>query len=221
MGGKINGILPKALLNLKGPLSKVLTKIPLVGAILEGIFTKMDVDDIVAGGTGAGAFGSKQDMYADMGSSVISGGLGLTLGSLLAGLAASTQAVGIPGWLLSGAAYMGGDFLGRLIGDSISDYVGGPTLGKAIFDTFYSGGGSNDMIQTPESGEITELATGGIVTSATNAVVGEAGPEAVIPLREFYAKFDQLITAVNKGGNVYLDGNKVGYSLALQSSKMG
>jgi len=72
----------------------------------------------------------------------------------------------------------------------------------------------------PESGEVTKLATGGIVTGATNAIVGEAGPEAVIPLREFYAKFDELISAVNKGGSVYLDGNKVGYSLALQSSKM-
>ena len=153
------------------------------------------------------------EMYGEMGKSVISGGLGLTLGSLLAAAAASTQAIGIPGWLLSGAAYMGGDYLGRLLGDAIADHVGGPSLGKAIFDTFYSG--------APKSGEVTELASGGIVTSATNAVVGEAGPEAVIPLREFYAKFDELIAAVNKGGNVYLDGNKVGYSLALQSSQMG
>ena len=219
MGGKINGILPNALKQMKKPLKSVLTKIPLVGAVLEGIFTKMDVDSIVADG----GFGSKQDMYADMGASVISGGLGLTLGSLLAGLAASTQAVGIPGWLLSGAAYMGGDYLGRLIGDSISDYVGGPTLGKAIFDTFYNGGGNDaavgDGINNVSSGEITELATGGIVTSATNAIVGEAGPEAVIPLREFYAKFDQLITAVNAGGNVYLEGNKVGRVMALNSSE--
>ena len=59
------------------------------------------------------------------------------------------------------------------------------------------------------------------VTGATNAIVGEAGPEAVIPLTAFYAKIDELISAVNKGGNVYLDGAKVGYTLALQSSRMG
>jgi hypothetical protein len=64
------------------------------------------------------------------------------------------------------------------------------------------------------------MAVGGIVTSATNAVVGEAGPEAVIPLKEFYNKIDQLIAAVNKRGDVYLDAQKVGYTLALQSSKM-
>ena len=60
-----------------------------------------------------------------------------------------------------------------------------------------------------------------MVSTATNAIVGEAGPEAVIPLNEFYAKFDELIDAVKQGGDVYLDGNKVGYSLALQSSQMG
>ena len=216
MGKKITGITPKLLKGIKKPLRGVLSKIPLVGAILEGIFTKMDVDSIVADG----GYENKQDMFSEMGNSVISGGLGLTMGSLAAGAVSSLQAVGIPGWLLAGAAYMGGDFLGRLIGDAISDHVGGPLLGKAIFDTFYGGGGDADAMQVPESGEITELATGGIVTGPTNAIVGEAGPEAVIPLREFYAKFDQLIDAVNKGGNVYLDGNKVGYSLALQSSQM-
>ena len=208
VGGKIKGIIPKGLKAVKKPLRGILSKIPMVGAIIEAIFTGMDVNSIAK---------SKDmnptEMYGEMGKSVISGGLGLTLGSLLAAAAASTQAIGIPGWLLSGAAYMGGDYLGRLLGDAIADHVGGPSLGKAIFDTFYSG--------APKSGEVTELASGGIVTSATNAVVGEAGPEAVIPLREFYAKFDELIAAVNKGGNVYLDGNKVGYSLALQSSQMG
>tara|TARA_R110000803_G_scaffold64127_2_gene125021 strand:- start:5150 stop:7117 length:1968 start_codon:yes stop_codon:yes gene_type:complete len=64
------------------------------------------------------------------------------------------------------------------------------------------------------------MAVGGIVTSATNAVVGEAGPEAVIPLKEFYNKIDQLISAVGKSGDVYLDAQKVGYTIALQSSKM-
>jgi phage-related protein len=216
IGKKITGITPNLLKGIKKPLRGVLSKIPLVGAILEGIFTKMDVDSIVADG----GYENKQDMFSEMGNSVISGGLGLTMGSLAAGAVSSLQAVGIPGWLLAGAAYMGGDFLGRLIGDAISDHVGGPLLGKAIFDTFYGGGGGADAMQVPESGEITELATGGIVTGPTNAIVGEAGPEAVIPLREFYAKFDQLIAAVNKGGNVYLDGNKVGYSLALQSSQM-
>ena len=36
------------------------------------------------------------------------------------------------------------------------------------------------------------LADGGMVTGPTSAVVGEAGPEAVVPLDEFYRKFDSL-----------------------------
>ena len=54
------------------------------------------------------------------------------------------------------------------------------------------------------------LADGGITKGPQTRLIGEAGPEAVVPLTEFYAKIDQLIAAVNKGGNVYLDLQKVG-----------
>ena len=148
------------------------------------------------------------EMYADMGASVISGGLGLTMGSLAAAAVSSLQAVGIPGWLLSGAAFMGGDWLGRLLGNAISDHIGGPLLGKSIFDLFYK--------DAPK-----EMATGGIVTGPTNAIVGEAGAEAVVPLNEFYAKIDELIQVVKDGGDVYLDGAKVGKSLVMATSKIG
>ena len=57
------------------------------------------------------------------------------------------------------------------------------------------------------------------VTGATTAIIGEAGPEAVVPLNEFYAKFDELIAAVNKGGVVMMDGNQVGTALGMASYK--
>ena len=60
----------------------------------------------------------------------------------------------------------------------------------------------------------TTLATGGIVNRATSAIVGEAGPEAVVPLNEFYKKIDELIVAVRSGGDIYLDGQKVGNTLS-------
>jgi len=72
----------------------------------------------------------------------------------------------------------------------------------------------------PEDIKPVELALGGIVTKATNAIVGEAGSEAVIPLREFYAKMDELINVVKQGGDVYIDGNRVGESLMLASTKL-
>lgn len=64
-------------------------------------------------------------------------------------------------------------------------------------------------------GEQKAMAAGGIVTGPTNALVGEAGAEAVVPLKEFYAKIDELIAAVRQGGNIYLDGAVV--STKLQS----
>jgi len=203
VGSKIGGIFPKILGTIKKPLRGVLSKIPLVGAIIEAIFTGMDVNAIAKSQDL-----SKEEMYADMGASVISGGLGLTMGSLAAAAVSSLQAVGIPGWLLSGAAFMGGDWLGRLLGNAISDHIGGPLLGKSIFDLFYK--------DAPK-----EMATGGIVTGPTNAIVGEAGAEAVVPLNEFYAKIDELIQVVKDGGDVYLDGAKVGKSLVMATSKIG
>ena len=76
-----------------------------------------------------------------------------------------------------------------------------------------------------EKGMVTEsldtpMATGGIVTKPTRALVGEAGAEAVIPLREFYAKMDELINVVSQGGDVMLDGVKVGNTLSLSSYKL-
>ena len=66
----------------------------------------------------------------------------------------------------------------------------------------------------------TPMATGGIVTRPTRALVGEAGSEAVIPLNEFYSKLDELIQAVKAGGNVYLDGNKVGATMSTSYRSM-
>ena len=64
------------------------------------------------------------------------------------------------------------------------------------------------------------MAKGGIVNQPTNALVGEAGAEAVIPLDKLYAKFDELLAAVKSGGNVYLDGTKVGTAMSVSNYKM-
>jgi len=46
-------------------------------------------------------------------------------------------------------------------------------------------------------------------------VVTKSGEDEMLKLLK------ELVTVVRKGGNVYLDGNKVGHALALQSSRMG
>ena len=65
--------------------------------------------------------------------------------------------------------------------------------------------------------EATPMAKGGIVTSATKAVVGEAGPEAVLPLKEMYAKFDEMIEAFRENRDVYMDTAKVTAATAMNN----
>jgi len=71
--------------------------------------------------------------------------------------------------------------------------------------------------------DIKKLAIGGIVTKPTNALVGEAGAEAVIPLDKLMAEFREmraiLTQIANKEGAVYLDGTKVGTAMAMSTYK--
>ena len=76
------------------------------------------------------------------------------------------------------------------------------------------------IVQQAQGVNITELAVGGMVTRPTRALIGEAGPEAVVPLDKFYAKLDELIMAVKSGGNVYLDGTKVGTAMNVSTYKV-
>ena len=72
---------------------------------------------------------------------------------------------------------------------------------------------------TPTSIDDTAMATGGIVTGPTRALVGEAGAEAVIPLNKFYGKLDELIAAVNQGQNVTVAVDGTNVFKAMNTSK--
>jgi hypothetical protein len=67
------------------------------------------------------------------------------------------------------------------------------------------------------------FADGGIVTGPTNALIGEAGAEAVIPLDKLMAEFREmraiLTQIANKEGSVFLDGTKVGTAMAMSTYK--
>jgi hypothetical protein len=65
------------------------------------------------------------------------------------------------------------------------------------------------------------MATGGITTGPTKALIGEAGKEAVIPLTEFYAKIDELIRVTKAGQNIYLGTNKVSEAIGLNLHSVG
>jgi hypothetical protein len=68
------------------------------------------------------------------------------------------------------------------------------------------------------------MAKGGIVTGPTRALVGEAGPEAVIPLTQLMNEFKemkQILTAIlNKEGTITLNGTKMGTAMAVGSYKI-
>jgi len=117
------------------------------------------------------------------------------------------------------------------------DYVKNSRVGKAVQSAgSYVADKAKSVYKSVKESKYNPLnwfADGGIVTKPMVAGVGEAGPEAIIPLDqaqsmlggggngEVAALLKELISEVRKGGNVYLDGSKVGHVLALQSSQMG
>ena len=132
----------------KNTLKPLLKTLPFVGPALDLMFMGMDVNSIAKQQNMA----SPEELYSQIGKSVIGGGAGMLGGALAAAGVSSLQAVGIPGWLLSGTAYMGGSWLGNTIGSAISDYVGGPALGKAIMDTFYEDAPKSQAQQVQDGG---------------------------------------------------------------------
>lgn len=95
------------------------------------------------------------------------------------------------------------------------------TLIDFVPSDMFSGLGKYALNPSGPAKETKKLATGGIVNGARNAIVGEAGPEAVIPLTAFYAKIDELITAVKAGGNIYVNQQKLNESAGLNMYRLG
>ena len=123
--------------------------------------------------------------------------------------------------LASGAADLASE-AGAYLSD-VGSSIANSSVGKAVSSSY-------DSVMESDYNPINWFAEGGVVTKPMIGGVGEAGPEAIIPLSqagnmlgggEVTKLLKELISEVRKGGNVYLDGNKVGYALALQSSKMG
>ena len=103
--------------------------------------------------------------------SVVDVGKGAAAG---AAAGAAVGALGGPVGMAGGALIGGGVALGVEIGQGIMSSFGN-------FRPF--GGGGSDPPGTPSGGPMgMPMATGGLVTAPTRALIGEAGPEAVIPL---------------------------------------
>ena len=185
-------------------------RIPVIGTLIEGLFTASDIASIAASG------GTKDDIYQDIGRRTLQGIGGIAGGIGAAAITTGLSATGIPAFILNGVAYTLGDMAGRWLFGQIADVVGARPIGEAISKTF----GLESQIESANQKSPKMMATGGVVTQPVNAIVGEAGPEAVIPLNEFYRKFDELISAVKAGGDVYMDSTKVGTAMAVGTYKV-
>ena len=97
------------------------------------------------------------------------------------------------------------------IGSSISSGASDAWDSTVDFFTFSNGGTVPGG--APYSDRVPAMLTPG-ERVLSRGQVGGGGDETAILLKE-------LISLVKSGGNVYLDGNKVGHTLALQSSRMG
>ena len=64
------------------------------------------------------------------------------------------------------------------------------------------------------------MAAGGITKGPLNALIGEAGAEAVIPLNEFYAKLKELIQPSQQPTHIYLDGMKLSAAMNVNGFKI-
>ena len=87
---------------------------------------------------------------------------------------------------------------------------------------------ADDMVSEPGYGSRTLMGPEGTIAlnnkdtviAGTDLFPG-GGKNSSTDNSEVVGLLKTLISAVNQGGDVFLDGTKVGYTLALQSSKMG
>jgi hypothetical protein len=100
-------------------------------------------------------------------------------------------------------AIMGGGAIGQATGsEALGAGIAGAGTGASLGMMFGPYGMAVGALLGGALGAgATLMADGGIVNKPVNAIVGEAGPEAVIPLDQLMDKFDELINATKQSGD--------------------
>lgn len=217
---------------------KFLTKMPAVSSLLEAFFLKGNIEDILGDPDL-----SKQEKDFEIGKSSLKSIAGVAGGLGASALINIGNLTGLPAFLLTAFAYTGGDLLGRWLGGLLAD--ASPSLtggfGSFVSKTFFGGsegmeesmGSSpspeaspslsqsaaslpslNDFISRP--GEpVRRFNKGDIVIGGTNLLDNNNGQS--VDNSEVVNLLQRLIGVVERGGDVYLDGNKVGTALGMSS----
>ena len=152
-----------ALKGMMGAGGGVLKGAGVAGGIASALMLAGDLSDIEAQKK-AGAISEKEATTAK------GGAYGEAGGGLAGGLAGAAA-----GAALGSVVPILGTAIGGLIGGAIGAWGGG-SLGKSAGESL--AGGSE---KTPPK----KMADGGIVTSPTNIIAGDAGPEGIIPMKHF------------------------------------
>ena len=140
----------------------------------------------------------KAQQIIPLGASILGGALGAVAGSII-------PVVGTIG--------------GGLLGSYIGDYIGTiPAIQKALAPPLAKALGGEDVaadfISRPGQ-PVQKFRKDDIIVGGTSLGGNGKGNDEIVSLLK------ELISEVKKGGNIYMDGNKVGKSLALANSRMG
>jgi len=156
-----------------------------------------------------------------------------------------TPIMTVIGWMMEGISFVGqliNDYLIQPIKDAVA--LASSALSTLTFglvgggdDETSSSNGSTGGEQTSSNtgGEIPMLAEGGIVQSPIQAIVGEAGPEAVIPLDQLASVIggsggegggrpswvDEVVSAIRENKDVYMDRVKVSSEVTNTQERSG
>ena len=198
-----------------GGVGKLLKKLPGIGALIGPVIAGYEIAQEV------GATGGEADPR-NVGNATLSalGGLG---GGALGSILGSLIGPGI-GTFLGGLA---GDYIGRMVADLIAENIDMSGLGKMAINIF---GGSAKQEAPPQMAGGAEIAPemaadfisrpgqpiqtfrpDDVVIGGTNPMGGGGDDGRTIELLE------RLVAAVEKGGVINMDGNKVGTMLGMSS----
>ena len=112
----------------------------------------------------------------------------------------------------AGVVFEGVKFVFNKVIDKINDFING--LNQGLGFSFFG-----IDIDPPDLPSIPRLARGGIVTQPTTALIGEGGPEAVIPLSRAGDNLGQTNININVNAGMGTDGTEVGRSIVDELRK--
>jgi hypothetical protein len=196
------GLIKAAIASGGGPMAllKKAVKGSLLNTLLTGFFAFQDIKDLIQNPVSqeTGEKLSLSGLNKKVGT-IAAGGLGGIIGGMIGATLGPLSAI---------AGSFGGEWLMKYIAESNPGFAEGFGAMITPLKIFNDDKGKRGELAaeavkpgakkikavTPK--EDRKFAIGGIISRPTRAIVGEAGPEAVVPLTAFYGKIDRLISAV-------------------------